>query len=93
MEFLPEDTALPALDDAEQDILSGERARILRECMERVEPEAREALWLVYVENLSYEQAAAVMKTTAKKLDYRISKGKRLLRTELKKEGITDAHG
>ena len=93
LEFLPEDTALPALDDAEQDILSAERARILRECMERVEPEAREALWLVYVENLSYEQAAAVMKTTAKKLDYRISKGKRLLRTELKKEGITDAHG
>ena len=61
MEFLPEDTALPALDDAEQDILSAERARILRECMERVEPEAREALWLVYVENLSYEQAAAVV--------------------------------
>lgn len=94
LDFLPEDEALPAAADAtEGSVLSAERARILRECMERVEPEAREALWLVYVEGLSYEQAAAVMKTTAKKLDYRIAKGKRLLRTELEKEGITSAHG
>ena len=56
-------------------------------------PDAREALWLVYFENLSYEQAAAVMRLSVKKFEYRISKGRRLLKEELEREGITGAHG
>ncbi len=93
LEFLPEDAALPAPDDAEQSIMDGEERRILRRCLDRVEPDAREALWLVYFEDMSYEQAAAVMRLNVKKIEYRVAKGKRLLKKELEKEGITGAHG
>ena len=93
LEFLPEDDAPPAPEDAEKDVMCGEERRILHGCLARMAPDAREALWLVYFENLSYEQAAAVMRLSVKKFEYRISKGRRLLKEELEREGITGAHG
>ena len=55
------------------------------------EDTVREALWLIYFENMSYMQAAKIMRVTNKKIDNLLTKGKRLLRAELEKEGITDA--
>ena len=90
------------LDGMEAKIASGispedsfqnkERKRILHLCMERIEPELREALWLVYFEDLSYQDAAAVMGISRKRVDRLLQKGKKILRAELEKEGITDAH-
>lgn len=92
LEFTPEEIDLPDSGNLESGVADDEARRILRRCLERVEPEAREALWLIYFEDMSYTQAAEVMHMSTKKLEYRISKGKRLLKEELEKEGITDAY-
>ena len=68
-----------------------ERARILRECMARLNPEYREALYLTYFEGLSYQEAANVMKKSVKQITNMVYRGKQRLRGLLEKEGITDA--
>lgn len=69
-----------------------ERNEILYLCLGRIDPLFREALWLVYLEQMSYTQAAAVMKVSRKKIDNLITRGKQQMKTELAKEGITNAH-
>lgn len=72
-------------------VTTRERHRILHLCMGKLDPELREALWLVYFEGMSYDESARVMNKKTKQLDYLLQKGKRLLREELEKEGVTDA--
>lgn len=86
-----DDIHIPEYKTAEEIVMEAERSRILHRCMERMEAAVREALWLIYFENMSYVQAAKVMRVTSKKIDNLLMKGKRLLRTELEKEGITNA--
>ena len=69
-----------------------EKKHILHLCLERIDPALREALWLVYFEDLSYEDAAGVMNVSRKRVDKLLQRGKTILRTELEKEGITNAH-
>lgn len=70
---------------------ANERARILRACVEQLSPDYREAVYLTYFENLSYEQAAAVMGKNVKQITNLVYRGKQSLRGFLAKEGITDA--
>ena len=91
-----EDTGLDDLDipeykTAEDTVLAAEQNRILHHCLANMEATVREALWLIYFEDMSYAQAAKVMHVTSKKIDNLLTKGKRLLRAELEKEGITNA--
>ena len=91
-----------SLDDAEaelagstlweQKLLDAERSRILHLCLGRIDPELREALWLVYFEEMSYRDAAGVMGCGVKRIDRLLQRGKTQLRRELEKEGITHAH-
>ena len=83
--------ALPAGELPEALAQETERRRALFRCLERIEPALREALWLVYCEDLPYKEAAAVMKVSEKRIDHLLQRGKRLLREELAKEGVTDA--
>ena len=69
-----------------------EKERILQLCLERIDPELREVLWLIYFEDLSYVDAAGVMGVSKKRVDKLLQRGKVILRTELEKEGITHAH-
>ena len=69
-----------------------DRREVLNLCLERIDPQLKEALWLVYYEELSYAQAAEVMKVSVKKVDHLLSRGKEHMRKELKKEGITNAY-
>ena len=72
-------------------VTTREKHRVLHLCVGKLEPELREALWLVYFEGMSYEESARIMNRKPKQLDYLLQKGKRLLREELEKEGVTDA--
>ncbi len=72
-------------------VTTRERHRILHLCMGKLDPALREALWLVYFEDMSYEESAKIMNKKPKQVDYLLQKGKRLLREELEKEGVTDA--
>ncbi|MBO4695982.1 MAG: sigma-70 family RNA polymerase sigma factor [Lachnospiraceae bacterium] len=66
------------------------RKETLHRCMDRLDPQVREALWLVYFENMSYAEAAEVMRINTKRVDHLLQRGKQNLRTELEKEGITE---
>lgn len=68
-----------------------EQNRILHQCMEKLNPDYCEALYLLYFENMSYAQAAQVMGKTTKQIDHLLERGKKALRVFLEQEGITDA--
>ena len=85
-----EDASEP--DRAVSRLLETERKTALHRCLGRIDPVYREALWLVYAEDMSYAQAADVLGTTRKRIDNLLSQGKQLMRRELEKEGVTDAH-
>ena len=69
-----------------------ERTRILHLCLTRIDPQLREALWLVYFDDLSYADTAAVMGVSRKRVDKLLQRGKAAMRAELAREGITNAY-
>ena len=71
--------------------LHDERRQTVRRCLNRIAPEPREALWLVFFEEMTYAGAAAVLGMSPKRIDNLLVRGKRLMRAELAKEGITGA--
>ena len=75
----------------EEELQSQEQRRAIHRCLERIDPALREVIWLVYFENMSYEQAAMVLGVNKKRVDHLLTRGKQHLRKELEKEGITDA--
>ena len=91
---LDEDLPLPDYPSSstpEDVIWKSERSVVLQQCLNRIAPQYREALWLFYNMDLSYDQAAKVMGCTKKKIDNMLRNGKARLRMELEKEGITYA--
>ena len=86
------DEDLPAPEDAPDDtVWKGERNAILEKCLNRIAPQYREVLWLFYPMGMSYAQTAEVLQCAPKKVDNLLVQGKKLLRQELEKEGITRA--
>ena len=71
----------------EEKVLSEERARVVRDAVSALPEEMREAVHLVYFEELSYEEAAAVMKRSRKQVDNLLYRAKKELRSALGEEG------
>lgn len=69
-----------------------EQNRILKKCIEQLNPDYCEALYLTYFENMSYAQVAQVMGKSIKQIDHLLERGKKRLRPLLEKEGITNAN-
>lgn len=76
----------------EDDIGQAEQNQVLHMCLDRIEPELKEAMWLIYFEGLSYSQAASVMKVSSKRVDHLLQRGKKQMREELALEGVTNAY-
>ena len=74
-------------------VFNDERKHIIKKCLERIGEEMREALWLYYFDELSYKETASVMNVSNKKIDNLLTRGRKCLKEELEKEGITDAFG
>jgi RNA polymerase sigma-70 factor (ECF subfamily) len=91
-EFRPDETLPSAADSPEADVWAGERSAIVQRCLNRIAPQYREALWLVYDADLSYAQAAEVLGCGVKRIDNLLTNGKKRMREELEKEGITNAY-
>ena len=72
-------------------VLARERNASLQRCLNRITPQYREVLWLIYDRGMSYAQAAEVLGCNVKKIDHMLDNGKKRLRLELEKEGITHA--
>ena len=87
-----------SLDDLELDpeagelveevLLATEQSRALYSCLDRIPGEYREALFLVYIEEMSYDEAGAVMRKTRKQIDNLVQRGKRAARELLEAEGV-----
>ena len=76
---------------AEEVIRTKERDRILHLCMEGLNPDYREVLYLTYFEDMSYAQTAEVTGKTVKQITNLVYRGKESLRRLLEREGITNA--
>ena len=75
----------------EDDMWLAQRNRRLYECMERLPSTQKEALYLVYIEEMSYKDAAAILKKSAKQVDKLLQLGKKGLRLLLEREGVKSA--
>lgn len=69
-----------------------ERHSVLRLCMEKLNRDYREALYLLYLEELSYQEVAEIMGKSKKQIDNLAQRGKKSLRQLLEQEGLTNAH-
>ena len=72
----------------ESHVIIGEENRRLYEALDSIKEDYRTALHLVYLEELSYKEAASVMKKTPKQLENLVSRGKKAVRELMDEEGI-----
>lgn len=72
-------------------VQKGELNQSLRFCMDQLKAEYREALYLVYFENMRHSEAAKVMKKSERQVSDLVYRGRNSLRKYLEQEGITNA--
>ncbi|MEG0570122.1 MAG: RNA polymerase sigma factor [Oscillospiraceae bacterium] len=65
---------------------------ILKLSMEQINPDYKEALYLTYIEGMSYTQAAQIMKKNEKQIANLVFRGKKALKPILQQEGISGAN-
>ncbi len=75
----------------ENDILKDEQARLLRNALPKIKEQYATALHLVYFEEMTYKEAAAVMNKTSKQIDNYVARGKAALKKILEEEGFVYA--
>ncbi len=71
----------------EERVLTSERKRIVHDAIARLPEDMCEAVHLIYFEELSYEEAARVMKRSRKQVDNLLYRAKKELRSILGDEG------
>ena len=79
---------LKALDDVEQFYIREERKIILHKCMQKLNFQYRQVLWLVYFEDFSLKQVAAVMKISTHNAETLVYRARKSLKTQLETEGF-----
>lgn len=86
-------TAEPTEDLADKTLLEDqlfrdEKRKAVNTCLARLKDDYRQVLYLLFFEEMSYEQAAQVLKKSKKQIDNLAFRGKQALKKELEKEGI-----
>ncbi len=85
---LSEAEALPADEKMlEEIVLADERKRVVNAAIGRLSEDMRIAVHLVYFEDMTYDEAAKVMKKNQKQVDNLLYRAKKELRTILGKDG------
>ena len=74
-------------NDLEEIVLADEKKRIINNAISRLPDDMRVAVHLVYFEDLSYDEAARVMKKNRKQVDNLLYRAKKELRTILGRDG------
>ena len=85
---LPDDIISEEVSPERKTVID-ENISALHKCLNLIPTQYREALWLKYAMDLSYDQAAQIMVCSRKKIDNLLMNGKKTLRKELEREGIT----
>lgn len=81
---LPEDLA--AEEELEETVFRDQRKRALRSALAELPEQMQQAVYLVYFEDMGYEEAAAVMQKSRKQIDNLLYRAKAALRDKLGKE-------
>ncbi len=71
----------------EEAVLADERSRAVNRALGELPDDMHTAVHLIYFEQLSYREAAAVMKKSTKQVDNLVYRAKARLRTALEREG------
>ena len=90
-EFSLDETLISLEASPEEYAEKNERDTVLYGCLNRIAPQYREVLWLVYCHGMSCTQAAQVTGCGRTKTENLLKNGRKRLRQELEKEGITRA--
>ena len=80
-----------SLEEAEDELIRGESRRELYDAMNKLPDEYKNALYLVYFEDMSHEEVAEVMHKTRKQVYNLVFRGKQTLKGLLEEAGIKDA--
>ena len=86
LDFEPQSDVL-----ADTELSRSERSRQLYDALEKLKAEYREALYLVYFEDMSYRNAATVMNQSEGQITKLVYRGKQSLKAILEQEGFTYA--
>ena len=87
MELSQADGLTDERDTPEDAFLADERKRSVNTALSRLPDEMRIAVHLVYFEEMSYEEAARIMKKNRKQMDNLLYRAKKELRILLGKDG------
>ena len=82
------DFELPDKTLAETRTFQNERDRQLYAALDKLKPEYREAVYLIYLEEMSYRNAAAVMSKSEQQIKNLVYRGKQSLKAILEQEGF-----
>ena len=84
---LSEASELPEASGLEELVLTDQRKRLLHHAITQLPEAMQEAVHLIYFQELSYEEAARVMKKNRKQIDNLLYRAKKELRIILGKDG------
>ena len=79
-----------ASEDLEFDILKNERNRQLYSALEKLKPQYREILILVYFEDMTHEEAGRVMHKNRKQIYNLVQRGQKALKDQLERMGFNN---
>ncbi len=88
VELVDAESELIYRENLEDTIVANETKRVVHQAMDKIPDDMREVVYLIYFEEMSYEEAAKVMKKSKKQIDNLLYRAKKTLRTILGKEGI-----
>ena len=71
----------------EEMVLSDERKRVVHNAVKKLSDDMRVVIHLIYFEDMTYDEAAKVMKKNRKQIDNLLYRAKKELRTILGKDG------
>lgn len=74
--------------DLEKFYIEEERKITVHRALKRLNPEYKQILWLIYFENFSHSEAAAIMKKNSRQVKNLVYRAKKALKSELEKEGF-----
>ncbi len=87
VELTEADTAIAEQEALEDIILADERKRVVNNALNSLPDDMRVVVHLIYFEDLSYDEAAKVMKKNRKQVDNLLYRAKKELRIILGKDG------
>ncbi len=79
---------LKSQENLEENYIKEERKITVHKAMKKLKPEYRQILWLVYFEDFSLKEAAAVIKKSVHNAETLVYRARKALKTQLETEGF-----